>query len=430
MRMFRFSFVIPVIAALFSGQAANAQQQYNALAECRAQSLELDLIHACMDGYLDSLDDNMQVITRYLGESLSGEALAGLESSQQAYLEYRRRNCLWYLDFSSPRDSAEQIAKNCLADMSVARLQELQKLLTGQPRASRTIEGFYVYGAQRNSFQPCGRTERYWVESENGTVGLLQQSYLALASDELQLMHAVLVGKISDELQPPDDYHTGVMEIEALVELGLPAESDCTLPEQPASLELSSNDGGALELAEDLLTDEAVESEEPEQRLTAYFGSWLVDCVEFSGRKSCVLQVPLSEDGVEQQELVDGERYPALMIHRTPANGTYIEVEFPDREIDSPMLVRWNIDQIVLGDIVGSEVRVDESGALVLINEGEFLKSELIPKLTEGREVSFSVRKRLDDASGDMFRGSLQGLTKALSFADSFVEESELSALQ
>jgi len=70
-------------------------------------------------------------------------------------------------------------------------------------------------------------------------------------------MHAVLVGKISDELQPPDDYHTGVMEIEALVELGLPAESDCTLPEQPASLELSSNDGGALELAEDLLTDEA-----------------------------------------------------------------------------------------------------------------------------------------------------------------------------
>ena len=104
-------------------------QTYNVLQECTNQSPDIDDIHACLDNYLDIMDANIDDVSIFLDRTLEGPSLAGFKRSQQAFVQYRRQNCLWYLEFSSPRSEAEQIAKNCLATMSQQRLSELQRLM-------------------------------------------------------------------------------------------------------------------------------------------------------------------------------------------------------------------------------------------------------------------------------------------------------------
>ena len=134
--------VLTLLLVLSGLSEETRAQDYNALQECAALSPLLDDIHNCMDNYLDLMDSNIGDITEFLTESLSGEALAGLNRSQQAFVEYRRQNCLWYLEFSSPRIEAEQIAKNCLAKMSRQRLQELQTLVSTEDTTGQAQRGF------------------------------------------------------------------------------------------------------------------------------------------------------------------------------------------------------------------------------------------------------------------------------------------------
>ena len=400
-------------------QSASAQQ-VNALAQCREQSLELDQIHNCMDRYLDALDGNMQAINEFLGQSLGGTALSGLNRSQRAFMNYRQQNCLWYLEFSSPRSDAEQIAKNCLASMTRGRLDELQGLVSsGEDDDGRMVEGFYVFGDERNSFQPCGSDSRYWVEGNANAVGLLQQNYLSEATSDRQLLYAVVVGALDDE-EPTFEDHAGVLQITNLIELRVPTDLDCGVPSPPTSAQITDADIDVPETAVEVFDDEQEPQEEPEQQLIAYFGDWTVDCTEFSGLRSCALGVELLTPGAQPSA---EESSPRMTLNRTAREGTFVEVNFPDREIDSPTLIRWQVDQVTFGDVVSSEIRVDELGARQLISESPFLTDELMPALIEGAQVNLDILQSVDDESGEELTGTLQGLTKALGFADDFVRE-------
>ncbi|MFK7861685.1 MAG: lysozyme inhibitor LprI family protein [Granulosicoccus sp.] len=410
-----------VLPTLTIGHNAVAQEG-NVLAQCRAQTQDMDQVHACLDDYLDVMDGNILAITDYIAGELSGDLLAGLNRSQQAFVEYRRQNCLWYLNFSSPRVEAEQIAKNCLATMSQDRLRELQSLVTADDPSGQTIAGFYVYGPERNSFQPCDSEERYWIEGEPGAVGLIQQSYLSVATNERQLLHAILVGKLNTELQAPEG-HQGVLELSNLIELRSPTESDCQLPNRPFSLDISASDVDVTEQTREVQDDEQIEQEEPEQQLRAYFGSWTVDCVEITGRKSCSLEVALTENGPNGRSEVTASS-PRLVLNRLPRRSTFMELEFPGREIDSPSLIRWRVDTELFGDIVNSEIRVDQAGARQLISESEFMDDKLLPMMIMGREVIINVLNSVDDEKGDAFFATLNGLTRSLVFADDFVRDS------
>lgn len=413
-----------ILLISFSGVNVDASaQEINPLAQCRAQTLDIDLIHNCMDGYLDALDSNLRAISDYIEQSLDADAQAGFNLSQQAFVEYRRRNCLWYLDFSSPRSDAEQIAKNCLATMSRQRLVELQDLVSAETESGQLIQGFYVYGELRNSFQPCGSEMRYWVEGELSAVGLMQQSYLSLTTEDLQLLHVSVTGEIDDELQAPEG-HQGVLQLSSLVAMRVPTEADCQLPEQSYNLDITSSDVNAPETLREVLDDERVDQDEPEQQLTAYFGGWLVDCIEASSRKSCSLEVSLTRDtsGVAEAST---EPLSRLILNRTPRQSTFAELEFDDREIDSPTLIRWQVDSQVLGDIVESEIRVDQLGTRQLISESEYLTNELLPMMLRGRALKISVLDSVDDTTADEVVAALQGLGKALVFADDFVRDTD-----
>ena len=411
---------ILLFATLASVHDAKAQE-YNALADCRAQSLDTDEIHACMDGYLDTLDTKIQQITDFLGDSLSGETLDGLLRAQQAFEEYRRDNCLWYLDFSLPRKDADQIAKNCLADISRARLQELEGLVNTDTSGSQTVEGFYLYSETQNYFQPCGRAERFWVDGEAFALSQLQQNYLTVAEADGQLLYSVLAGKLNNQVQSPEGYR-GVLQLDSVVKLRVPSDGDCSVPVGTASFDISDTEVGVPDTLREVFDDELSSGREPEQQLTAYFGDWIADCIELDGDKSCKLEVVLMQDGLVP--VVDREAVnPKLVINRAANRSTFIQVIFPGREIESPTLVRWQIDQEVLGDIVGSKIRVDQYEALLLINESEYLVEKLMPMLQSGNQIIFSVQESIDDGSGDTFTGTLQGLSKSLNFVDDFMSD-------
>ena len=405
-----------------------AAQEYNALAECRAQSLVLDRIHDCLDDYLDILDGNMREITGFLGESLRGDALVRLGSAQQAFDEYRRENCLWYLEFSSPQNEAEQIAKNCLADMSRARLQELQNLVTADTQSNQTLNGYYVYGDNQNYFQPCGQSERFSVEGDADAVDLLQQTYATLASSNSQLLYAVVVGALDDQLQVPDG-NQSILQMNALIQLRVPTEADCKIPIASANFDTTTNDVAVPETTREVLDDERLEQAVPDQMLTAIFGDWTVECAELGGRRSCSLDTELKQDG-GGRTIINGEYLtPRLVLNRTPRQSTFIQVIFPSREIESPSLIRWRVDKLALGDIVGSEIRVDQLEARLLVSENQFLVEKLMPLLLAGQQLVISVQADVDDINGDRFVGTLKGLTKSLKFADDFVRDNATASL-
>ncbi len=379
-----------------------------------------DDIHDCMDSYLNLMDNNISGMTEFLADSLSGDALAGLGRSQNAFSEYRRQNCLWYLEFSSPRAEAELIAKNCLANMSRQRWQELQDLVSEEDTSAQTVSGFFIYGAGKNSFQQCGSDVRYWVDGDPSVVNDAQQLYLSLATSEYQIVHAVFAATI-DEVSEAPEGHQGLLKLTTLIDMSLPTESDCRLPSTQSAFALASGaevDENALRSSDELEGDE--EQDEPQQQLIAYFGAWLVDCTEINGAKSCELNVAFEKVGAPD-ELNDGQ----LTIVREKQKRTHLELSFPGREIDSPTLIRWRIDAFTFGDLVGSSILVDDVAARQVVPDGRFLKNDLLPLMIEGIELSVDVLEDVDDASGEQYQGTLNGLTKAIAFADDFVRDTQ-----
>ena len=230
-RVARVAFALGgLLALLWTVRAAFAAEGYDVLAECMALTGDEDEIHGCLDNYLDVMDDNIGDLEAFLERELDGEARAGFARSQSAFASYRRENCLWYLEFNEPRANAEKIAKNCLARMSLARLSELQSLLVRDEGAGRAIDGFYVYGANRNSFRPCGSDARYWVEGDAAAVGTLQRGYASLATADLQVMFASLVGGIDEGADAPID-HDGVLRARSVRDVRVPSDGDCRLPD-------------------------------------------------------------------------------------------------------------------------------------------------------------------------------------------------------
>jgi len=416
---FNALFLIPFLMSLSLmslAQQAHAQE-YNALEECMKLSNDDTDISNCIDNYLDLMDDNIRDISEFIANDLSDAPLDQFQLSQQAFFEYRKQNCLWYLEFSSPQDVAEKIAKNCLAKMSQQRLSELQSLIATEQGKANTLRGFYVYGANRNSFQPCGSDQRYWVEGDNDQVGQLQQDYLSQATADLQVLFAELRGQIDTSQEYPG--HNGIVQLTAVTSLKPPSDSECSLAKGPTTT--SAEAQPEPEVSPAAVTEPQPElaanndDDEPEQVLRAYFGEWLAECKQNKTKYTCELIVDFSGSGATD------ENRPQLLMSRGTGQSSLLYLKFPDREIDTPAKIRWSIDDNDLGDIVGSQIRVDEAGTQQLIHEKKYISDDLMPLLVRGTELRVEVLADVDDSKGDNFNASLNGLTKAVNFADDFV---------
>ncbi len=400
---------------------------YNLLEECRALSSKLGEIHICLDNYLDVMDDNIADISAYMNRELTGPELVSFNSSQHAFLEYRRTNCLWYLEFSNPRSVAEQIAKNCLASMSQQRLSELQFLIATDSEPGTVMHGFYVYGENRNSFQQCGSAERRWVEGENTLISRLQQDYLAIATVDLQVLYVALQGVHGDDQSYPD--HTGVVRITAVKELRVPKESDCGLPTNVPSSEptpaVASSRLPAVTTNDSADGVADANTDDPEQVIRAYFGDWSAECTQNKKNYTCQLQVEFQADSAGSvANKLSEKNLPSLMLRHRSAKRITLQLTFPEREIDSPGKILWRVDGYTFGDIIGSNIRVDEVATRQLIHERKFIRDDLMPLLLKGEELGIEILDDYNDRVGDKYSATLLGLTRALSFANDFVSSS------
>ncbi len=406
------AFLMPAALWLVPQVSFAQPQDYNVLQECMKLSSDDVDINNCIDNYLDLMDDNIQDITEYIARDLDDASLNQFQLSQQAFFDYRKQNCLWYLEFSSPQAVAEKIAKNCLAKMSQYRLAELQSLIATDQGKANTLRGFYVYGASRNSFQPCGSDQRYWVVGDNEQVGQLQQDYLNQSTASLQVLYAELRGSIVPNQDYPE--HSGEVRLTAVTMLSPPSDSQCRLPKGATANTLATLP--EVKPAAVPEPEPVVQTpDEPEQLLRAYFGEWLAECKQNKSSFTCELAVSFTGDGVTD------ENRPELRMSRRASKRTLLYMKFPDREVDSPAKIRWRVDNFAFGDIVGSEIRVDEAGTQQLVHEKKFLRDDLMPLFIKGTELGVEVLVDVDDDRGERFEASLKGLTRALNFADDFI---------
>ncbi len=431
-------------------------QQRDVLSECMALSTQDDDIHVCLDNFLDAMDDSLMDVTDYIRDEFSGESLAAFERSQAAFETFRRENCLWYVEFSSPRSAAEQIGKNCLARSSSERFEELQQLLTRGQTPAPVLAGFYVYGATRNSFQPCGSESRYLVVGDANMVGDLQLRYSALASVDLQILFASVTGVIDESVDGGAD-HAGVVNVDSVVDVRMPSESDCTRPfastasSESVQMRSAADTSLATRVAEaarreGLEVDDAsaedslqavqrvnpvadpsssiivaeqagaattgiVDTQVGGDRLTAYFGAWLADCSVFDGVRQCLLVVDM--DG--------SDLTPKLLVYQVQDGPTTVELRLPDRELASADQILWGIDGYLLGGVTGSELVVTDQLTLQRISDRRFVNEELLPLMRKGTDLRVEIGSAADGGAGQ-YRATLLGLTRALNFASDFLE--------
>ena len=128
MPMFRRNLFFASVFALLCSLQSTAYG-YDALIACRAGASLPSKINDCMDNYLDLLDQNLGELTIFIDSELRGRERAAFNRAQNSFYSYRRENCLWYLALGDEGPESEQVAKNCLAEMSQNRLAELQGLI-------------------------------------------------------------------------------------------------------------------------------------------------------------------------------------------------------------------------------------------------------------------------------------------------------------
>jgi|GEM_PF-600446 len=438
--------VIACLAVVVLSPHKALAQQSDPLAQCMALSTRDDDIHACLDNFLDAMDANLADITDYIRRDFSGAALSAFNRSQAAFEVFRRDNCLWYVEFSAPRSVAEQIGKNCLARFSAERLAELQQLLASDQSTTPMLEGFYVYGASRNSFRPCGSESRYLVAGDANAVGDLQLRYSALASVDLQILFASVAGVVDESIDAGPE-HAGVINLASVLDVRLPSESDCMLPvgslsssaaasvdvrsasdarlakrvaEAAALSEESENDvAGVSETAsqagqvrrvnpvadpssETSLTANALAGDLTDdltgsQGTTGVPGSSVVSTGE--DRLTAYFGAWLADcsvfDGVRQCLLVvdmdGGDATPKLLIYQSADGPTTIELRLPERELESADQILWGIDSFLFGRVKGSELVVTDQLTLQRITERQFVNEELLPLMRKGTDLRVEI---------------------------------------
>jgi len=425
-----------VCIALFAqGVATSVPADADVLGECVALSGVDDDVHACLDNYLDVTDERIGQAVGGVRETLSGEPLVAFERAQSAFERFRRDNCLWYLAFNAPRTEAEKIAKGCLARLSLQRLVELQGLLVVDGGTVFAFDGHYVFDATRNSFQPCGSARRFWVDGDDVAVASLQQQYLERTTDEGQRLFArvdgALVGPVEDRAG-----HVGRLRLDRVEELRMPRASDCRLPGGAPSVQPTDDagadpvtplaqrlgDGDADESSAstaDLRVMDAVAPDNPvadpdtldvrrDERLTAYFGAWLAECEAKAGGATCGVAVDF--DGTEGA-------LPVLTLVRDGGDRTGITLALPPDAATTADQVRWRVDDVSLGVIDGARLRQGDDGVELAMLDQRFVDERLLPLLRRGYTLHIDT---LGD--GTNRRATLVGLSRALAFADDFID--------
>ena len=225
--------------------------------------------------------------------------------------------------------------------------------------------------------------------------------------------------------------------------LRAPTDVDCAPPQLDRDVDPESTDTLANDVSPDTTITSSVSNDEsnqvalePEQTLTAYFGEWIAVCEQLGSSYGCALSAPLvtlnngeTSEATETDANTPINSGAALRITRRSEARTIVDVDFPlalRSAVTDVSQIHWTVDSFDLGKILHSQL-VDVAGVGVLsgeklvrqsLRERWFIRDELLPMLLNGRNLNLSVLSE-SRVHYDL-SATLDGLTRALNFADDF----------
>lgn len=94
--------------------------------------------------------------------------------------------------------------------------------------AQAVHKGFYIYGHEVNSFQPCAQELVYWVNGSNELLEQLQQNYQRHSTQVYAEVYVELTGKFGP--RATDGFamdYDGQFEVTALLKMDKKSNHDC-----------------------------------------------------------------------------------------------------------------------------------------------------------------------------------------------------------
>ena len=81
--------------------------------------------------------------------------------------------------------------------LAITILQACDDIASSEIKANNNAQvhkGYYIYGHEVNTFQPCGQTRVLWVNASNEVLNMLQQNYSSLTSQPYEEVFVELTG--------------------------------------------------------------------------------------------------------------------------------------------------------------------------------------------------------------------------------------------
>jgi len=95
-------------------------------------------------------------------------------------------------------------------------------------KLSQSLKGYYIYGHEVNTFQPCGGKNVYWVTSSNETLKNLIQKYEQYTSQPYEEVYVKIIGKYIDKATDgfATDYD-GQVFVEKIITINKKSNKNC-----------------------------------------------------------------------------------------------------------------------------------------------------------------------------------------------------------
>lgn len=117
---------------------------------------------------------------------------------------------------------------NCLLlGIAIQSCSSINGPLDNEPE--NTLTGYYTYGHEVNTFQPCNDKDVFWLTGENETLELMNKSYYNSTSQPYEEVYIKVIGSFSEKGTSgfSSDYD-GELQIKKLIHMQKKSSTDCT----------------------------------------------------------------------------------------------------------------------------------------------------------------------------------------------------------
>ncbi len=120
-----------------------------------------------------------------------------------------------------------KIINYLLLGLAIQSCSSINRSLDNEPE--NTLAGYYTYGHEVNTFQPCNDKEVFWVTGEDETLERINKSYYNFTSEPYEEVFIKIIGSLSEKGTSgfSTDYD-GKIQIKQLIHMQKKSSTDCS----------------------------------------------------------------------------------------------------------------------------------------------------------------------------------------------------------